>query len=80
MDWKATLKDVAKFWTCNHHVLEEVIMLLTAAAFCSRNLTPWCKRRGKNLDIVMITSIASRYEMIDAASGSFCFAKCLEVD
>ena len=49
---ESNCKHVAKFWTCNQHVLEEVIRLLTAAAFCSRNLTPWCKRRGKHLDMV----------------------------
>ena len=50
MDWKAPVRDVAKFWTCNQHVLEEVTMVLTAEVFVI--LTPRCKRRSKNLDMV----------------------------
>lgn len=52
MDWKATLKDTEKFGTCKEYVLEAVIMLSIAAAFCNDNSHSILqkKRRSKNLD------------------------------
>ena len=45
MDWKAPVRDVAKFWTCNQHVLEEVTMVLTAEVFCNSHSTVQKKKQ-----------------------------------
>ena len=63
MDWKATVKDTEKCWTCNEYVLEAVIMLLTAAAFCNDNSHSMVQKKEEAKIWTRNTSNASTCEM-----------------